>query len=73
MAVKIRLQDCEAIFENFGAGLAVGHRIGSVCENFRRIFQGDSRRKTAKIFRIRCWAVQAKILKKRPQAEPANK
>ena len=36
---KNRLQDCEAIFYNFGAGLAVEHRSGSVCENFRRIFK----------------------------------
>ncbi|WP_321260910.1 hypothetical protein [Campylobacter sp.] len=36
----------------------MGRRSGSVCENFCRIFQGDSRRKTAKIFRISRWAAQ---------------
>ncbi|MCI6299069.1 MAG: hypothetical protein MR582_05445 [Campylobacter sp.] len=55
------------IFENFCAGLALGHRSGSVQANFRRIFQGVSRRKTAKMSLVRCWAVQAKIFKKHSQ------
>ena len=33
-AVKRRLQDCEAIFYNFGAGLTVGRRSGSVQASF---------------------------------------
>ena len=33
-AVKRRFQDCEAIFYNFGAGLAVGRRSGSVQASF---------------------------------------
>ena len=33
-----------------GAGLALGHRSGSVCENFRRIFQANSAGKRQKYF-----------------------
>ena len=40
-AVKTRLQGREVIFWNFGAGLAVGHRSGSVQASFAPIFQAS--------------------------------
>ena len=40
-AVKTRLQGREVIFWNFGVGLAVGHRSGSVQASFAPIFQAS--------------------------------
>ena len=40
-AVKTRFQGREVIFWNLGAGLAVGHRSGSVQASFAPIFQAS--------------------------------
>ena len=64
-AVKTRLQGREVIFWNFGVGLAVGHRSGSVQASFALIFQASRERvkikaacagKRCKSSLVRCWA-----------------
>ena len=71
-AVKIRLQDCGAIFCARSAALAVGRRSGSVRRSSATVFQGVSRRKTSRSFCVSRWAAQAVSVKNRPQAEPAT-
>ena len=72
-AVKIRFQDCGAIFYAHSATLAVGRRSGSVRRSSATVFQGVSRRKTSRSFCVSRWAAQAVSVKNRPQAEPANR
>ncbi|MCI7447907.1 hypothetical protein [Campylobacter sp.] len=48
------------------------HRSGGVRASFAPVFQGKAAGKRCKISLVRCWAAQAKTLKKRPQAEPLS-
>nr|WP_321427591.1 hypothetical protein [uncultured Campylobacter sp.] len=59
------------IFINFSAGLAVGHRSGAFKRVSRQFFKAVAAGKRCESSLVRCWAVQAKIYKKHPQAEPA--